>query len=167
MKMTNITSEEKKLHEKTRRIAEEFYGTVHHPDQIPITGESQQKLFQLHPKTVLFKLVDNEPVSWIVVLPTSQTLAEKFVNGEVTEKELFDKTTPSDVYEALYICSVFTVREHQRKGYGTGLLSEALEGIPLQPDPYLCCWIYSKEGEAMFRALSKKYAGIVHLRKAE
>lgn len=163
--MNNITPEEKKLHEKTRRIAEEFYGTAQHPDQIPINEESQNKLHQLHPKAVLFKLIDGEPVSWIVVIPTTKALGEQFVNGEITERVLFDQTQPSDRYEALYLCSVFTVRGHQRQGYGMQLLREALDSIPLVQDPYLFCWIYSKEGEAMYQALTAKFGKIVHPRK--
>ncbi len=164
MKMTNIAPTEKELHAKMRRIAEQFYGTAHNPDQIPITEESQKKLHQLHPKTVLFKLIDNEPVSWIVVMPTTLILAEQFVSGKITERELFEETKPSDMYEALYFCSVFTVREHQRKGYGTALLREALKSIPLVPDPYLFCWVYSKEGEAMYQALTKKFGTTVRVR---
>lgn len=153
------------LHEKTRKIAEQLYGTAQHPDHIPVTAASQEKLNRLHPKTVLFKVIDDEPVSWIVVVPTTRVLAEKFVNGEITERVLFDQTQPSERYEALYICSIITVPEHRRKGYGTGLLREALENIPLVPDPYLFCWIYSKEGEAMFQALTAKFGKIVHPRK--
>lgn len=162
-----MSASEQELHKKTQQIAEQFYGTAQHPDQIPIGEESQHKLHLLHPKTVLFKLIDNEPVSWIVVIPTTRVLGEKFVNGETTERALFDQTVPSEIYEALYICSVFTVREHQRKGYGTQLLREALDGIPLVPNPYLFCWVYSKEGEAMYQALTKKFKTVVHRRSSK
>ena len=62
------------LHAKTRIIAEQLYGTAQHPDHIPVTTASQAKLDRLHPSTVLFKVIDDEPVSWIVVIPTTKAL---------------------------------------------------------------------------------------------
>ena len=155
---------EDELHEKTRIIAEQYYGTAQDQNQIPITKASQQKLRQLHPSAVLFQLIDGEPVSWIVVVPTTRILAEQFVRGEITEKNLFDQTVPSERYEALYFCSVFTVPDHQRKGYATALLQQAIADIPLTKDPYFFGWTFSAEGAAMHQALTKKFGITVHLR---
>lgn len=152
------------LLDKTIRIAEQYYGTATDANQIPIVPASNEKLERLHPKCVLIKVINDEPVSWSVVVPTSRSLAEQFVAGTITEKELFDRTEPATMYEALYFCSVFTVPEYYRQGFATALLRESLASIPLVPNPYLCCWIFSPEGEKMYRAVTVKYNITIHRR---
>lgn len=130
-------------------IAEQFFGTASDPDQIPITKESFYKLQKLHPKTVVCKMENGEPVSWVVILPTSNALAEKFLKGEITERELLNKTEPQERYEALYLCAAFTVPEFRRKGYIIELGKEAIEAIPHIENVRFFAWPVSKEGKLL------------------
>ncbi len=147
------------------KIAEEFYGTETDPTQIPIGRESGEKLWRLHPNSELAKIENDEPLSWVIVLPTQNTLADKFIKGEITERELLDRTEPKEIYEALYLCSAFTVPEHRHKGYATALLKEAIEGIPHITDVRLFAWVYTSEGESLIKKLENEIGRTIELRK--
>lgn len=145
---------DEKVLNKMLNIAEEFFGTSSDPDQMPITKESFYKLQQLHPKTVVYKLENGEPISWVVVLPTQIELMEKFLKGEINERELLDLTKPQDEYEALYLCAAFTVPEHRRKGYIVEMFKEAIRDIPHTKNTRLFAWPFSREGRELAEKLN-------------
>lgn len=133
--------------EKMFGLAEDFFATHNDPSQIPVTTEALARLNALHPATVLFRLEEGELVSWIVSLPTQRALMEQFLHGEITERQLLEKTVPQETYEALYMCSAFTVEVHRRKGYALSLFAEALRRLPLEPSAPLFAWPVSYEGK--------------------
>jgi len=47
----------KKALDKILKISEEFFGTQTDPDQMEISEESANKLFLIHPDTVLYNLM--------------------------------------------------------------------------------------------------------------
>src|SRR3989344_1845041 len=102
---------DEKVLSKMLNIAEKFFGTARDTHQIPITMESFYRLQRLHPKTIVYRLESGEPISWVVVLPTQTKLMEKFLTGELDERELLDMTKPQNQYEAIYLCAAFTVPE--------------------------------------------------------
>lgn len=145
---------DQKILEKTMRIAEQFFGTEKDPDQMPINLESFYKIQKLHPKTIMVKLDGSgEPISWIVVLPTSKELMHKFLDSAVTERELLDMSQQQERYEALYLCAAFTIPEHRRKGLTTELFKEAMNSIPLTDDFQLFAWPFSEEGKQVIEKL--------------
>lgn len=137
---------DEKILEKMLSMGERFFGTVVDSEQMPVTKESYYKLQKLHPKTVVYRIEHGEPVSWVVVLPTSTELAGQFLRGKINERELLDLTKPQDEYEALYLCAAFTVPEYRRKGYVLELFKEAVNGIPHVSDAMLFAWPFSDEG---------------------
>jgi hypothetical protein len=145
--------DEKSL-EKMLDITERFFGTANDPNQMPITKGSFYKLQELHPKTVIYKIENGEPISWVVVLPTSDGLAKKFLKGEINERELLDMTKPQEQYEALYLCAAFTIPEYRRRGYVIEMLEEAIDSIPHTANVKLFSWPYSKEGRLLVEKLS-------------
>lgn len=145
---------DEKVLDKMLNIGEQFFGTASDPSQMPATRESFHKLQKLHPKTVVYRLENGEPVSWVVVLPTSTELMEKFLKGEINERELLDLTEPQDRYAALYLCAAFTVPEHRRRGYAVEMFKEAIEAIPHTKDVKLFAWIFSEEGRKLTEKLN-------------
>lgn len=146
---------DEKLFEKMRVIAERFFHTADDPDQIPINEKSAEKLFKIHSKGLIVKLGEKgEPIAWVVAIPTTRELEEQFLKGEITEKELFDKTQPGDNYESLYLCAAFVLPEYRGRGLAKELLMEAIREIGKDiKNPELFAWIYSPEGENLIRAL--------------
>lgn len=144
---------DKKILDKMLNIAEQFFGSADDSDQMPITEESFYKLQKLHPKTVIYKLENGEPVSWVVVLPTQVDLMDRFLKGEINERELLDLSKPQEIYEALYFCVAFTVPRHRRKGHALEMFKEAIESIPHTENVKLFAWLFSKEGGHLIRKL--------------
>ncbi|MFH1146033.1 MAG: hypothetical protein V1707_03680 [bacterium] len=132
---------------KTDLIAEQIFGTAHDPSQIPINEQSLSKLRMLHADTIMYKVVNNQPVGWIVTVPTTKELANCFLEGQLTEKELFDKTQPQAIYEALYLCAAITVPEYRRQGIATELFKRVVRSIPLVAKPLLFAWPTTELGE--------------------
>lgn len=139
---------------ESMRIAEEFFGTHQDPDQILISKESHDKLVKLHPSSVLYKLIDDKLVAWIIVVPTTKELMNKFISGEITERELFNLTKPQENYKALYLCAAFVLPEYRRKGYATELLIKAIKDISKNNELQLFAWPFSEEGKKVIEKLN-------------
>jgi hypothetical protein len=94
-------------------------------------------------------------VAWLLVIPTTIELMNRFLTKEISEKELFELTPPDTSYEALYLCSGLVLEEYRRKGIIKGLALNAIEDIkkdhPLQ---CLFTWAFSKEGDLASEALA-------------
>ena len=140
---------EDRILEKTLAIAEQFFGSQEHPDYIPITKESAQKFERLNPNFMVYKLKDGEPISWILVLPTSLNLMNQFIKGDINERQLLDLTQPETKYEALYLCSAFTVPEYRRHGYVLEMFKEAIEKISHTENFTLFAWPVTQEGKEL------------------
>jgi hypothetical protein len=141
---------------KMRKMAEEFFGTQIDPDQIPINNESIQKLISIRKDTILSEVDENEsPISWIVVIPTSIRTMDRFLKKDINERQLLDEAVREKKFEALYLCSAFTVLEHRKKGLAKKLILKAISKFANDKNIKLYAWPYSKEGKAGTEALSK------------
>ncbi len=156
---------DKRTLEKVRAISEEFFGTKDDPNQIPITAESHSKFLRLHPRSMIYKMEDGQPVCWVLVLPTTKKLASRFLVGEINERQLLDMTEPLAVYDALYLCSAFTVPAYRNKGYAALLLKDCVQGIPLTEDPMIFAWIFSEEGGRIVEKLGQELGRNIEIRK--
>lgn len=145
---------DEKILDKMLNIAEQFFGTQSDPNQMPITKESFYKLQRLHPKTVVYRLKNEEPISWIVVVPTQIDLMNKFLQGEINERALLDLTKPQVEYEALYLCAAFTIPEHRRNGYVVEMFKEVIADIPHKQEVKLFAWPFSEEGRKLIEKLN-------------
>jgi hypothetical protein len=136
-------------------LAEEFFQTQKNPDLIPVNQDVFRVLRRLHDATVLFRVEEGELVSWVVSVPTQTALMHQFMHSEITERELLERTVVQEQYEALYLCSAFTLAEHRRKGYVLSLFAEALRQIPLVPGAPLFAWPISMEGKMIAEKLHR------------
>lgn len=137
-------------------IAEQFFGTEQDPEQIPITKESLKKLLKLDKNAFSYKKDGRgNIIGWIVLVPTNRKLAEDFINGEISEKELFDKTKPQKKYDALYLCSVIVMPKYRRKGYAINMAVNSLNNMALKKDVLLFYWPFSKEGKLLAQKAEK------------
>ncbi len=152
-------------HVRMRQIAEQYFGTAQDPDQILINQAAEKKLRQLDSSAVLCAEVDGQPVSWVVAVPTTKELARKFLDGGITERELFALTKPQPRYEALYFSAVFTLPEYRKQGLAEDVLREVVQRVPLVDDPLLFGWTYSQDGISLYEAVTKKYGRHVELRR--
>lgn len=143
--------------EKVLKISEEFFGTESDPEQMPISQESADKLTSIHPDSIVYKFDDEgNPIAWAVVVPTSREVMDRFLNKEISEKELLDEAAKEKKLEALYLCAAFVLPEHRRKGIARELLIEAINKTTGKDVP-MYCWIYSPEGEKLANSVSEHF----------
>lgn len=156
------------IEQKMDSIAESIFRTSRDADQIPVTKESGRKLDKLTPHWIQYELDEKEnPISWVVVLPTSLDLMEKFLKGEITERQLLDLTKPQEIYQAIYLCAAITIPKYRRKGLAIKLLKKAIDSIPHTEDTVLFAWPYSKEGAEVIKKLETELGVKVLIKKSK
>lgn len=145
------------IRQKMDTIAEEIFGTLKDPNQIPITNESREKLYKLTPNWIEYELDEKQnPISWVIIVPTDKKLAERFLNKEITEKELLNITTPQEKYSAIYLCAAVTVPEHRRKGLALKLFKKAIAKISKTNNFILFAWPTEKGGIELAQKIEKE-----------
>jgi GNAT superfamily N-acetyltransferase len=139
------------------RLAEEFFDMKNDPEQISVDGESMAKLKEIHPATMSEEKDENGPIAWILVIPTAHALMEAFIQGEINERELLDRTLPGRAYDALYLCSALILPEHRGKGLARRLTSRAIGAIrhdhPLRS---LFYWSFSAGGDSLAASVARE-----------
>ena len=129
------------VEQKMDVIAEEIFGTQNDPSQISVTKESGDKLSAITPNWIEYELDERgDPIAWVVILPTTKELAEKFLNKEINERELLDLTKWQEKYSAIYLCAAITVPEHRRKGLALKLFKQAIAKISKTDNYSLFAW---------------------------
>jgi len=151
------------VQEKARQIAESFFGTNDDPTQIKISVEAFEKFKSISPDSILYEIDEKgEPISWVANLPTTKELMNKFLNGEINERELMDLTTSQGRYSAVYLCAAFTLPEHRRKKLASKLMNESISRIPLIENFDLFSWSVSPEGLSMVKNMEREIGKIIH-----
>ncbi|MFA6254332.1 MAG: GNAT family N-acetyltransferase [Candidatus Paceibacterota bacterium] len=157
---------DREILEYTQKEAEKFFGTLDDPEQIPITMESHDKLEAIDPNSMLYKRdVDGNVVGWTIFIPTTSVLMNRFLSGEINERQLFDQTQIGDNYDALYLCSIIVPPEYRGKGYAKDLGREALKRFSDTPCiQNVFAWPFSEEGKQLLDH-AKDLGLDVHVRK--
>jgi hypothetical protein len=79
----------------------------------------------------------------------------KFINKEISERELYELTPLNTKYEAIYLCSALLLEEFRGKGIAQRLGVSAIENIKIDhPIKALFFWSFSKEGEKLAEKVS-------------
>jgi hypothetical protein len=134
--------------ERMIQLAEDVFAVKNDPDQLDVNQEVIERLKRIHPSAISEFVDGDGPVAWILLIPTTLDLMNKFLENKITERELFD-LTPLDIkYEALYLCSALVLEEYRRKGITKRLVLNAIENIRKDhPLKSLFVWPFSKEGD--------------------
>jgi GNAT superfamily N-acetyltransferase len=139
------------------RLAEDSFNTRDDPEQISVTEETMARLRQIHPATLTEETNEGGPIAWILVIPTTKPIMERFVAGEISERDLLDITPLTGRYQALYLCSALVLPEHRGKGLARSLLRRTIEAIRMEhPIEALFFWRFSIEGENLAEAASRE-----------
>lgn len=145
--------------ERMIQMAEDVFATKNDPAQLDINPQVIERLQTIHPSTVSEYTEGNGPIAWVLVLPTSTALMRRFLQHDISEKELFELTTPGGTYEALYLCSAMVLEEYRRKGIAKNLVLKAVEDIRKEhPLKSMFVWSFTKEGDFTADALARKFS---------
>ena len=137
------------------KLAEEVFAVKSDPNQLDVSQEVIERLKKIHPSTVSEFSDKNGPVAWLLVIPTTIDLMNRFLAKDITERELFELTPLNTACEALYLCSALVLEEYRRKGIAKQLAIKAIDDI--RKDHLLKClfvWAFSKEGDQASVALA-------------
>ena len=133
--------------ERLIQLAEEVFAVKSDPDQLDVGQEVLDRLKRIHPASVSEMDYGNGPVAWLIVIPTTLDLMNRFLSKEISERELLD-FTPLDVkYESIYLCSALVLQEYRRKGIARQLTLSAINDIRKDHSvESLFVWTFSEEG---------------------
>jgi GNAT superfamily N-acetyltransferase len=134
--------------ERLVQLAAEVFAVKSDPSQLDVNAEVLERLYQLHPATVSAFDDGNGPVAWVLLIPTTLDLMNRFLENQVSEKELFDLTPLNSEYEAIYLCSALVLEEYRRKGITKQLALAAIENIRETHSLIAAfVWAFSPEGD--------------------
>jgi GNAT superfamily N-acetyltransferase len=151
--------------ERMIQLAEEVFATKNDPNQLDVNQEVIERLQRIHPATVSEYDDGNGPVAWVLLIPTTLDLMNRFLENKISEKELFDLTPLDTTYEALYLCSAMVLEEYRRKGITKQLALNAIENIRKDhPLKSLFVWAFSKEGDSASETIARLASLPLHKR---
>jgi GNAT superfamily N-acetyltransferase len=140
--------------ERMIQLAEEVFAVKNDPHQLDVNEEVIKRLKKIHPATVSEYDDGNGPVAWVLLIPTTLDLMNRFLENKITEKQLFELTPLNTKYEALYLCSGLVLEEYRKKGIAKRLALKAIEDIRKDhPLKALFVWAFTKEGDLAAEAL--------------
>jgi hypothetical protein len=135
--------------ERLNKLAEDTFAIKSDPRQLNVNQKVIERLKQIHPSTIAEYDEGEGPVAWLLVIPTTTELMQKFISDEITEKELFELTPTDGTYDALYLCSALVLEEYRRKGIVKELALKAINDIRNDhPINSLFVWAFSPEGNS-------------------
>lgn len=143
-------------------LIDEVFETKSDPHQLSFTEDDMEHLARLHSNCLNELANEDGPYAWISIFPTNLELANDFIGGKSTERELFDKTVtlmPSQ-FNTVYLCSALVLPEFRRSNLAFNVSCEAVQAMKntFQIE-HLLVWPFSEEGER----LAKKIAEAVQL----
>ncbi len=151
------------------QLADEFFETKNDHSQLDISEEVMEQLRSIHSATMGEISNEDGPFAWTIVIPTTRSIREKFMSGEIGEKELLSATlelcesepfASSERFTAVYLCSVLVLPEFRSKGFAKKLVMDSIRAIQKDhPVEELYVWAFSGEGNA----LAEKIALELHL----
>lgn len=142
--------------ERLIQLADEVFAVKNDPTQLDVNPEVLERLHKIHPSTVSEYNDGNGPVAWVLIIPTTLDLMNRFLKSEISEKELFELTPPDSVYETVYLCSALVLEESRRKGITKQLVLKAIENIlKNHPLKALFVWAFSPEGDLASETIAR------------
>ncbi|HTL82518.1 MAG TPA: hypothetical protein VL651_12485 [Bacteroidia bacterium] len=135
-------------------LVDEIFDMRNDPRQLQVDEKVLAKLGKLHPATLAEHNV-NGPVVWIMLIPTTTELMNKFLSDEISEQEMFDRTNPGMKFDAVYLCSASVLPEFRRKGLAKRMTIDAIRAIQKDhPIQALFVWPFTEEGKILAQKIA-------------
>lgn len=142
--------------ERMLQLADEVFSSRTDSDQLDVDQEVIERLKKIHPDSV-GEFDDGEgPVAWVLMIPTTSSLMNDFLERKITEKELFNLTPIGISYDAVYLCSALVLEEYRRHGIVKKLSLKSIENMRRNyPIKALFVWVFSEEGDICANSIAK------------
>lgn len=130
------------------QLAETVFAAKEDPNQLDVDEHVIEQLQQLHPSTVSEYVDGDGPVAWVLVIPTTDKLMQRFIQQEISETELLERTPADASFESIYLCSALVLEEYRGKGITQQLTLKAIDAIRSKHTiTSLFVWPFSEEGD--------------------
>jgi len=147
----------KSNYERLIELADEVFAVRQDPEQLDVDEMVIEKLQSIHRATLSDKDFGDGPVLWILLIPTTTVLMNKFIHQEINEKELYELTQPNQKYDAVYLCSALVLEEYRHKGYAKEVTINAINEIAKDhPVKALFYWPFTEGGLYTAQAVAKE-----------
>lgn len=141
--------------ERMFEVIESTFATRSDPGQLQVTEKQMAKLVALHPATLSEVADEHGPLIWVLLIPTTENTMHEFLSEKITEKQLLEKTSNGESYNALYLCSATTLPEYRGKGETKKLCLKAISAIRKDhPIKTLFVWPFSEGGNALAQGIA-------------
>ncbi|BBE18451.1 hypothetical protein AQPE_2613 [Aquipluma nitroreducens] len=131
------------------QLADEVFAVKSDPSQLDVNAEVLERLYKLHPATVSAFDDGNGPVAWVLLIPTTLDLMNRFLGKQISEKELFDLTPIEAKFDAVYLCSALVLEEFRRKGIAKQLALTAIDNMrEMHQLKAVFVWAFTPEGDS-------------------
>lgn len=142
--------------ERMIQLADEAFAVKDDPTQLDVNEQVLDRLHCIHPGTVAEYDDGNGPVAWVLLIPTTTELMNRFLQGDISEKELFDLTPIDTIYDSIYLCSAMVLEEYRRKGITRQLSLQSIEAIRKDhPLKAAFVWAFSPAGDQAAESIAK------------
>jgi GNAT superfamily N-acetyltransferase len=149
-------------------LVTDLFDTKHDPHQIDVTDADRERLEAIHPACMSEVADKNGPILWLIIIPTTQIIKDRFLAGVISEKELLAETRPGDTYEAIYLCSVAVLPEYRRQGLAKKATLDAIERICREhPIKSVFYWQFTEEGKDLAESVARSAGLPLHVRPHE
>lgn len=139
------------------RLADEFFSTKNDPDQLDVNQDVIAALQSLHPATLSEEIEGDGPVVWILLIPATMAVMQRFLRKEINEKGLLESARPGDRFEAVYLCSALVLPEFRKEGRAERTALQAIRAIVEDhPVKALFVWPFSDEGDRLAQRLADR-----------
>ncbi len=140
------------------KLAEEFFDMKNDPAQLSVDEDTMKRLLDIHPSTLLEKTDENGPIAWMLIIPTTKKVMDDFLSNKITEKEILNRITIGEKYDAIYLCSALVLPEYRGKGLAKQMVRNAIQSILNQhPIQSLFVWSFSIEGKRLANWAAKEF----------
>lgn len=138
------------------QLADSVFDTKNDNNQLDVNDDVLIKLQKIHPSTISEYNEGDGPIAWVLLIPTTEELMNKFLKKDISEKELFEQTPIDSKYDALYLCSALVLEEYRNKGITKRLTLSAIENIRKNnPIQSLFVWPFSNEGNIVAKNIAR------------
>ena len=146
----------KSNYERLIELADEVFAVRKDPEQLDVDEKVIAKLQSIHPATLSDKDFGEGPILWILLIPTTTSIMNQFLNHEINEKQLYELTEPNQTCEAVYLCSALVLEEYRNKGYAKDITLHAIKEMQKDhPIKALYYWPFTEGGEAAAKSIAK------------
>lgn len=135
-------------YERLIKLADEVFAVKSDLSQLDVDQDVLIRLKKIHPATISEYNEGNGPCAWVLLIPTTLGLMNRFLAKEISEKELYELTPLKAKYDAIYLCSALVLDEYRRKGITKQLALKAIEKMRKKhPLRAAFVWAFSPEGD--------------------